>query len=146
MGPACTAMVRESRMRWLSFSLPTIVLFQVLVLAISCLPLAAGQCAEDQQPRITSVFPPSGSRLTEYTISGQNLNQTSGITVEQEGVTIPTDILNVTDDQVIFMLTDSPDDNGPATLTLMPAEDDCVNEAIVLFLLRRGDVCVFVYY
>ena len=77
-------------------------------------------------------------------MSGQNLNQTSEITVRRNEQIISTEILNVTDSQVIFVLTDSPAANGPATLTLIPAQDDCVNETIVLFLLRRGDVCVCV--
>ena len=136
---ASTAMVRQSRVRWIASSLPTLALFQVLVLAISCLPLTAGQCAGDQQPRITSVFPPSGSRGTEYTITGQNLNQTSGITIEQDGETISTETLNVTDNQISFRLTENPADDGLATLTLIPTQAGCVNETIDLFLLRRGE-------
>ena len=94
-----------------------------------------GDCSAEQQPVITSADPPSGSRNTLFTIFGENLDQTSLITVNQNG----NDILatqNITENGITFTLT--PQSNGLATVVFQPIQDGCDTVSVELYVLQIG--------
>ena len=118
--------------------------FQILALC-TCASLLVISVADAQTPcpNITNVSPPSGYRLTEFTIFGENLDQTSNnISVTQSSE----DILgtaNITESAIVFNLNDQEVDDGPATVLLVPEQVGCSNVSVELHLLRQGSEELF---
>ena len=112
----------------------------LILVSLSVSP-TAGQmsCGADQQPSITCgetcVDPPSGSRITVFTILGENLDRISSISVTQgDGDLRATE--NITEGGIVF--TVNPSGSGLATVLLVPTEASCANVSVDIFLLGTG--------
>ena len=124
---------------------PHSLLFQILAFSSSFLIWtvdAQGDptlCTDGLQPVVTGASPPSGTGETIYTVSGENLDQVSTLSVVQgeENLGAVIDATSRSPDEITFSL-DSVDGNGAATVILVPMQDGCVNATVELFLLRRG--------
>ena len=121
---------RRRRLRPLSFHL------QILGLC-TCASLLVISVADAQTPcpNVTNVHPPSGSLTTEFTISGENLDQTT-LSVTQNSKDI-LETVNITESAIVFTLNREATRN-PATVLLVPDQVGCSNFSVELFIYRLG--------
>ena len=113
--------------------------FQILALC-TCASLLVAD-AQTPCPNITNVSPPSGYRLAEFTIFGENLNQTS-FSVTQDSKDILATV-NITESAIVFTLNEREVADGPATVLLVPEQVGCSNVSVELYLLRQGSEELF---
>lgn len=125
---------------------PRILFREILTLLPTLLLISVAEaqndpppCSADQQPVVTSVSPPSGTTQTEYTISGENLNQTRNISLTQDSENI-LGAVTVTNASEISFTVDGDADviTAAATLLLVPDQEGCANVSVELFIVRRG--------
>ena len=123
---------RRKRLR--PVSLP----FQTLALC-ACASLFVISVADAQTPclSITNVHPPSGSRRTEFTIFGENLDQLSTISVVQDDEDI-LGTLNITESAIVFTLNEALVATDPATVLLVPEQGGCSDVSVELYIIRQG--------
>ena len=123
---------RRKRLRPVSLPLQTLALCACASLLVISVADAQTPC-----PSITNVRPPSGSRRTEYTIFGENLDQPSTISVIQDENDI-LGTLNITASAIVFTLNEAEVRTDPATVLLVPEQGGCSDVSVELYILRQG--------
>lgn len=122
----CTQMASQSVIRWL-------LLVQAVLLCI-CTP-GDTQCDETEQPVISGIDPPSGPGGFQYTLSGEQLNQTT-LEVTQDDSVLTTSI--VSENATTLQFTIVRPDDGPARVALIPSNPSCFTPNISIELRSFG--------
>ena len=132
-------MPHRTRARFGPFSLEFLAaLFAAVSLTLRAAE-AQGTCS--RQPVISSVDPPSGSRQTQFTILGENLDQPATITVTQFFGGADRNILasmNVTESGITFTVSPVSPAGDLARFTLAPDEEGCDSVTVEIFVVFIG--------
>ena len=102
-------------------------------------------CGAGQQPLITAADPPSGSRQTQFTILGENLDVDGTITALQGDSNILVETtLNVSAKEIMFMLNPLPIPSSLVTFLIDPEDEGCESASVELYVLLLG-TCTYVH-
>ena len=120
---------------------PGRALLSLKIIAIAALlaarfPAAESQATCSQQPVISTVEPPSGSRQTMFEVYGDNLDAGT-ISITDAGVELSIPTLNVSASRILFTV-EPPESNGPVNFNLDPDDGDCESVSIEIYLVSIG--------
>ena len=96
-------------------------------------------CLETEQPVLSGVDPPSGTREVIYTITGSELDQVVDVLVEQDQMELGVMVLEINTSSIQFTITDLVED-GIATVTLQPNNTACNTSSGTIDLRRFGEM------
>ena len=127
-------MMQPLHRRW---SILVHILAALCVASLLIRPMNA-QCSADQQPIITDVDPPSGSRVTVFVATGVNLDVNATITAIHNGIDIITDgtLSIINNGTITFTL--NPSNTMPVTFTIDPDQEGCETASFELSVVVIG--------